>query len=131
MKNLIRITILFALATQISHASYVYYTLSDGGNFEKIMSWVFAVSLETSIFIFTMAGKRNTAIFFGMISWSINILSYWFEAGFTQKFVAMNVVSIIIPITIFFYSELIKNDKRIYIKNNQKKQIKNNLKNKK
>jgi hypothetical protein len=125
MKTLIRITILFALITQISHAAYIYYTLSNGGLFEQIMSWVFAVSLETSIFIFTMAGKRNTAIFFGLISWSVNILSYWFEIGFTQKFVAMNVVSIIIPITIFFYSELIKSDKRVYVKkstkNNRKK----------
>ena len=116
MKTLIRITILFALITQISHAAYIYYTLSNGGLFEQIMSWVFAVSLETSIFIFTMAGKRNTAIFFGLISWSVNILSYWFEMGFTQKFVAMNVISIIIPITIFFYSELIKSDKRTYTK---------------
>jgi hypothetical protein len=124
MKTLIRITILFALLTQISHAAYIYYNLSNGGLFEQIMSWVFAVSLETSIFIFTMAGKRNTAIFFGFISWSINILSYWFEMGFTQKFVAMNVVSIIIPITIFFYSELIKSDKRVYIK----KVVKNNRK---
>jgi len=124
MKNLIKVTILFALLTQISHASYIYYTLSNGGLFEQIMSWVFAISLETSIFIFTMAGKRNTAIFFGLISWSVNILSYWFEIGFTQKFVAMNVVSIIIPITIFFYSELIKNEKRAYVK----KVIKNNRK---
>jgi hypothetical protein len=124
MKNLIKVTILFALLTQISHASYIYYTLSNGGLFEQIMSWIFAISLETSIFIFTMAGKRNTAIFFGFISWSINILSYWFEIGFTQKFVAMNVVSVIIPITIFFYSELIKNEKRVYVK----KVIKNNRK---
>jgi hypothetical protein len=124
MKNLIKVTILFALLTQISHASYIYYTLSNGGLFEQIMSWIFAISLETSIFIFTMAGKRNTAIFFGLISWSVNILSYWFEIGFTQKFVAMNVVSIIIPITIFFYSELIKNEKRAYVK----KVIKNNRK---
>jgi len=116
MKNLIKVTILFALITQISHAAYIYYTLSNGGLFEQIMSWVFAISLETSIFIFTIAGKRNTAIFFGLISWSVNILSYWFEIGFTQKFVAMNVVSIIIPITIFFYSELIKSDKRTYTK---------------
>jgi hypothetical protein len=124
MKNLIKVTILFALLTQISHASYIYYTLSNGGLFEQIMSWIFAISLETSIFIFTMAGRRNTAIFFGLISWSINILSYWFEIGFTQKFVAMNVVSVIIPITIFFYSELIKNEKRVYVK----KVIKNNRK---
>jgi hypothetical protein len=67
-------------------------------------------------------------MFFGIISWSFNILSYWFEAGFTQKFVAMNVISIIIPITIFFYSELIKSEKRAYVKKATKVNKKPNLK---
>jgi hypothetical protein len=73
---------------------------------------VFAFSLESSILIFTLLGKRNTAIFFGLISWLINLLYYWVEMGMTQKFVAMNIISLIIPVTIFFYSELIKTDKR-------------------
>jgi hypothetical protein len=73
---------------------------------------VFAFSLESSILIFTLLGKRNTAIFFGLISWLINLLYYWVEIGMTQKFVAMNIISLIIPVTIFFYSELIKTDKR-------------------
>jgi hypothetical protein len=34
------------------------------------------------------------------------------QIGMTQKFVAMNIISLIIPVTIFFYSELIKTDKR-------------------
>jgi hypothetical protein len=73
---------------------------------------VFAFSLESSILIFTLLGKRNTAIFFGLVSWLINLLYYWVEIGITQKFVAMNIISLIIPVTIFFYSELIKTDKR-------------------
>jgi hypothetical protein len=73
---------------------------------------VFAFSLESSILIFTLLGKRNTAIFFGLVSWLINLLYYWVEIGMTQKFVAMNIISLIIPVTIFFYSELIKTDKR-------------------
>jgi hypothetical protein len=110
MKNLIRITIIGSLLTQISHASHVFYMISGKSDVDYIISWVFALALETSIFIFTMYGKMKTAVFFGIISWMINLLTYWFEWGFTQNFVAMNVISLIIPLSIFFYSELIKEE---------------------
>lgn len=110
--RIIRITIICALLTQINHASSLFYLLSDQSTFSFIMSWVFAVSLESSIYIFTMFGKRNTALFFGLISWAVNILHYWFEIGLTQKFVAMNIISPIIPITIYFYSELIQEERQ-------------------
>lgn len=109
--RLIRITIICALLTQINHAASLFYLLSDQSTFSYVMSWVFAVSLESSIYIFTMFGKRNTALFFGLVSWAVNILHYWFEVGFTQKFVAMNIISPIIPITIYFYSELIQQER--------------------
>jgi len=112
-KTLIRITIICALLTQISHAAHVFYILSVPSTYAFIMSWVFAISLETSVYLFTMYGRRNTAIFFSVVSWSLNILYYWFEVGFTQQFVAMNIISPIIPITIYFYSELIQKERRI------------------
>ena len=111
-KTLIRITIICALLTQINHAAHVFYILSVPSTYAFIMSWVFAVSLETSVYLFTMYGRRNTAIFFSVVSWSLNILYYWFEVGFTQQFVAMNIISPIIPITIYFYSELIQKERR-------------------
>jgi hypothetical protein len=111
-KTLIRITIICALLTQINHAAHVFYILSVPSTYAFIMSWVFAVSLETSVYLFTMYGRRNTAIFFSIVSWSLNILYYWFEVGFTQQFVAMNIISPIIPITIYFYSELIQKERR-------------------
>jgi len=100
------------LLTQITHASDVFFNISRQTTLDYLISWVFAFSLESSILIFTLLGKRNTAIFFGLISWLINLLYYWVEIGMTQKFVAMNIISLIIPVTIFFYSELIKTDKR-------------------
>jgi uncharacterized membrane protein len=118
-QTLIRITIIFVLLTQVSHASEVFYLISKKSNFDFFISWVFAISLETSIFLFTMYGKRNIAIFFGVISCLINLISYWFELGWTQNFVAMLLISPIIPITIYFYSELIENE------NNSKKQKRN------
>lgn len=112
MKNFIFTTIAFALLTQITHASEVFYSISMKTTLDYIISWVFAISLECSILIFTIIGRRNTAIFFAVVSWTINLLYYWFDFGFNQKFVAMNIISLIIPITIFFYSELIQTDKR-------------------
>jgi hypothetical protein len=112
-RNIIRFVIICALLTQISHAAHVFYLIGEKGDFANFMSWVFAVSLETSIYVFTMYGKRNTALFFGCISWAVNLLYYWQEPALTQAFVAMNVISPIIPITIFFYSELIKNERKL------------------
>jgi len=112
-RNIIRFVIICALLTQISHAAHVFYLIGEQGDFANFMSWVFAISLETSIYVFTMYGKRNTALFFGCISWAINLLYYWQQPALSQAFVAMNVISPIIPITIFFYSELIKNEKKL------------------
>ena len=112
-RNIIRFVIICALLTQISHAAHVFYLIGEKGDFASFMSWVFAISLETSIYVFTMYGKRNTALFFGCISWAVNLLYYWQEPALTQAFVAMNVISPIIPITIFFYSELIKNERKL------------------
>ena len=112
MRKIIIITICFALLTQITHASDVFYNISRQTTLDYFISWVFAFSLESSILIFTLLGKKNTAIFFGLVSWTINLLYYWFSFGFTQKFVAMNVISLIIPLTIYFYSELIQLNKR-------------------
>jgi hypothetical protein len=124
-KTVIRITIICALLTQISHAANLFFLIGGEDTlFATVMSWIFAISLEFSIYIFTIYGKRNTAIFFGLVSWAINILYYWFEIGFTQKFVAMNIISPIIPITIYFYSELIQQEKksRVSQKHKTKKQ---------
>jgi hypothetical protein len=116
-KTVIRITIICALLTQISHAASLFFLIGGENTlFATVMSWIFAISLEFSIYIFTIYGKRNTAIFFGLVSWAINILYYWFEIGFTQKFVAMNIISPIIPITIYFYSELIQQEKKVRIR---------------
>lgn len=118
-QTLIRITIICALLTQVSHASEVFFLISKKTQFDLFVSWIFAISLEVSIYIFTMYGKRKTAMFFGVVSCLINLISYWFEFGWSQKFSAMVLISPIIPITIYFYSELIEEE------NNPKKQKRN------
>lgn len=111
--KLVRFVLILALTTQISHAAWVFDAISkdSGSLMSEIMSYVFAVSLETSIYIFTIAGRKKTATFFGVISTLLNILYYWFSIGFTFQFVAMMIISPIIPITIWYYAELI-NDRK-------------------
>lgn len=111
-KILIRVTIIFALITQVSHASELFYLLSGKSMFSEIMSWVFAISLESSIFIFTIHGKKRIAMFFGVISCLINLLTYWYNTEDLQKFTGMLLISPIIPLTIYFYSELIENENK-------------------
>jgi nucleoside permease NupC len=110
MKTLINIVIILALLTQVSHASYVFNVISQNPDelFTKIISWIFAISLETSIFIFTMYSRTKTATMFAFISTLINILYYWYIPDFSLQFIAMLIISPVIPLTIWNYSELIK-----------------------
>lgn len=73
-KILIRVTIIFALITQVSHASELFYLLSGKNMFSEIMSWDDTEDL--------------------------------------QKFTGMLLISPIIPLTIYFYSELIENENK-------------------
>jgi hypothetical protein len=111
--KLVRFVLILALTTQISHAAWVFDAISkdSGSLISEIMSYVFAVSLESSIYIFTVAGKKRTATFFGVISTLLNVLYYWFSVGLTFQFFAMMIISPIIPITIWYYAELI-NDRK-------------------
>lgn len=96
------------------------------------ISWIFAISLEASVFIFTLYGKKRIAIFFAFVSCLINLLVYRFDVGFTQEFVGMLIISPIIPITIYFYSELIDEKNKTKLnwvapKKLKKMKINNNL----
>jgi len=113
MIRLVRFVIVFALLTQVTHAAWVFENISrtKGNQWDFIMSYVFAISLETSIFIFTMEAKVRIAIFFAVVSTLINLLYYWIQVGFTLEFWSMVVISPIIPTTIYYYSELITDDR--------------------
>ena len=130
MKNiyLIRLAIIAALFTQISHAAYTFNKLSHDNTtlYDTICSYIFAFSLELSIYIFTIFGKKLVASFFCIISILINILYYWYKMEWNFNFVGSMVISIIIPITIWFYADLLqgglfkdkdKDKKKLKIKN--------------
>lgn len=124
MTRLIRAVILLALVTQVTHAAWVFNNISQtkGPLLDTVMSYVFAASLELSIFIFTIRGKVGIATFFAVVSTLINILYYWFEVGFSLQFCSMVVISPIIPTTIYFYSDLIMEDVMSVQKPLQKKE---------
>jgi hypothetical protein len=109
MEKLIRFVIVLALITQFSHAAWVFGNISQtkAAILDEVMNYIFAISLELSIFIFTIKGKLKIATFFAVISTLINLLYYWFKIGFSLEFCSMLVISPIIPTTIYFYSDLI------------------------
>ena len=128
MKNLliVKIAIISALLTQIGHAAYVFNKLSHDQNtiWDIISSYIFAFSLELSIYIFTVSGKRKVASFFAFISILINILYYWYMIKFDFNFVGSLIISFIIPVTIWFYSDLISEDEVKKILKTNKKPVK-------
>jgi hypothetical protein len=109
MEKLIRFVIVLALITQVSHAAWVFGNISQtkAAILDEVMNYVFAISLELSIFIFTIKGKLKIATFFAVISTLINLLYYWFKIAFSLEFCSMLVISPIIPTTIYFYSDLV------------------------
>ena len=116
---LVRIAIITALITQVSHAAFVFKSISKtNGWVDEIIAYVFAVSLELSIYIFTIEQKRNVATFFAIISFLINLLYYWNFSQFDFAFYASLLISFTIPTTIWNYSDLINNEprKRTYVK---------------
>lgn len=116
---LIRITIIMALITQVSHAAYLFAKISKTSNswVDIALSYTFAISLELSIYIFTIENKKSVATFFAVVSVLINLLYYW-NFKFDQFFYASILISFIMPITIWNYSDLIKDypRRRIYNK---------------
>jgi hypothetical protein len=108
-KNLILIAIVSSLLTQITHASDLFSSISKVENqyLNTFLSYVFAFGLELSIFIFTLKAKKATATFFALISFLINILYYYPKWEISRECLSSLVISLIVPVAIWFYSDLI------------------------
>lgn len=112
--NLIKISLISALLTQISHAAFVFARISheENGMLKQFLSYVFAISLELSIYIFTMKGKRNSAIAFGIISALVNVFYYWYSVDTSLNFLSSIVVSLIVPTIIYVYSDVVEDEQK-------------------
>jgi hypothetical protein len=113
--NLIKISLISALLTQISHAAFVFERISHEENeiLKTVLSYIFAISLELSIYIFTMKGKRNSAIAFGIISALVNVFYYWYPVSTDSlNFLSSVVVSLIVPTIIYVYSDVIEDKQK-------------------
>ena len=113
--HLIKATLVMALLTQVTHAAHLFLLISKtSGWVEVVISYLFAISLEMSIYIFTIEEKKRVATFFAVVSILINLLYYWNFSKIDQSFYGSLLVSFIMPITIWNYSDLIVPKKRIY-----------------
>jgi len=97
-----------ALLTQVTHAAHLFLIISKtSGWMDVVISYLFAISLEMSIYIFTIEEKKRVATFFAVVSVLINLLYYWNFSKIDQFFYGSLLVSFIMPITIWNYSDLI------------------------
>lgn len=110
--SFIKTAMIAALLTQVTHAATVFLLISKTQNsiIDVVLSYVFAISLELSIYIFTLSKKKKPATIFAVISIAINVLYYWNFNVFDFSFYASLIISITIPATIWSYSELLHED---------------------
>lgn len=108
MRSIVNLVIVMALATQVSHAAWIFNDIGKPNDWTlPALGWVFALSLEASIFIFTIYSRKGVATFFAVVSTLVNLLYYWIEVSLSYRFFSMLVISPIIPTTIWYYSDLI------------------------
>ena len=110
-KKILNAVLIFALFTQITHAQSLFAQFSKETSFiASVTSWVFALSLESSIYIFALRGRKTVALFFGLVSFLINIFYYSPNIGISKELFVTTLLSCIIPITIWFFTEEVEKD---------------------
>ena len=112
-KFLLHFAIIAALFTQIGHTATVFNNLSLLGEQTKSLTawdtftgYVFAVSLEMAIYLFTCKGKLAQAKFFGVMSFVVNCM-YYHNTQVNFMVICSYFFSAIIPVTIWFYASLL------------------------
>lgn len=108
-KKLLHFAIIAALFTQVGHTATVFNNLSGATaqGWDAINGYIFAVSLEMAIYLFTCRGKLAQARFFGIMSFLVNVMFYHKTNDIDFMAVCSLFFSAIIPVTIWFYAKLL------------------------
>ncbi len=98
-----------ACYVQCSHAANFFGTLST----ESLLScWLYAIALEGTVYIFTLACIKWAAYSFAGVSVALNLLLYWQNFTGLKQALGSVLVSISLPFAIAMYSFLNENSLR-------------------
>ena len=103
------IVALISILAQLPNTYFVFHSISRIEGFWAIaQGLIFAIAIDASLIFYTLRNRKDVAKFFAGIMIAINLLYYWNLAGLSSQFVAGIIVSILIPVSIYYYSEEIK-----------------------
>jgi hypothetical protein len=106
--------LLIALASvlvQSPNSKAVFLSISTyTGTLAELQAWGFALILDIAILYYTVKNRKDVALFFAVIQVCMNLLYYWNGLEFSKPFLTALVISVCLPVSVYFYSEEIKLD---------------------
>lgn len=100
------LALMMLLIPQVQHTIYVYENNSQHG--PVWFSWCYAAGIDLAILIFTLRGWKRMAIGYLFATLATNIIYQFYPIGWLAKIV----LSVLLSITIYFFSELYKREKQ-------------------
>lgn len=111
---------ILSVLVQSFHSFTAFYNTSSLQNGWGIaQSILFSIVIDMAIIFYTVRGRRDIAMYAAVAMVTINAYYYYQHLGVTFEFIFGCFLSLIIPISVYFYSEEIKdaddpdNDKEI------------------
>ena len=103
---------LVSIIGQAPHSYFVIHAISQITGFWAIFQGViFALAIDASLIFYTLRGRKDIARVFAVAMFLINLLYYWPLLGWSSQFFGGVLISFLLPLSIYHYSEEIKEDK--------------------
>lgn len=102
---------ILSVLVQSFHSFTAFYNtsaLKDGWGIAQAI--LFAVVIDLAILFYTVRGRRDIALYAAVAMVTINAYYYYQHLGITFEFIFGCFLSLIIPVSVYFYSEEIKED---------------------
>ena len=100
-----------SVMVQLPHSYHVFESLSKIPGFWGILQAVlFAVVIDLALLFYTLRNRRDISLFFAAVMVLINGIYYFDMIGFSARFAAAVIISFVIPVSVYFYSEEIKEE---------------------
>jgi hypothetical protein len=103
---------ILSVLVQSFHSFYAFYNMSSlrGSAWGIVQAVLFAIVVDLAILFYTVRGKKDVVMFASAFLFIINGYYYFSHFGVSYELVFAGFLSILIPVTQYYYSEEIKDD---------------------
>ncbi len=100
-----------SVLVQLPHSYHVFASLSKiPGVWGIVQAALFSIVIDMALIFYTLRNRRDISLFFAAIMVLINGIYYFDMIGFSARFAAAVIISFVIPVSVYFYSEEIKEE---------------------